>query len=253
MTNELGRVDMAIRASIAILATALATGACTGAGGQAGSPASSVAPATAIPSTTSTAAASQSPRSEATEESITYPADSMWGLLASAGEGTRRAETLDDAVRFAELIVVGRYVGVERGHLYGSDATAVALIDVDDVAKDSPSLDADGLLRVEFVLVVGGGRYPEEQFADLQRSIPTEPALLYLFSWRSYLELIGGGLTAFEARSDLDSTCKTIGGDGAMRVVDGKMGPSPFVDGWPTTLKGDTLDSVLDRIRAVTP
>jgi hypothetical protein len=173
----------------------------------------------------------------------------MWAFLASMPGLQRRADSLEGAVDFAELVVVGRYVGVERGGLYGADATAVALIAVDTVAKGVPELGPDRLLRVEFVLVVGAQSYPEKEFADLQRSIPGDPALLYLFSWASYLELINGGLPAWEAREDLASIYKTIGGDGAMRIVDGRLVPPSYVDGWPTTLRGADVEAVLDSIQ----
>ena len=148
---------------------------------------------------------------------ITYDPGSMWSFLASMGEGMRRAETLAGAVDFAELIVVGRYVGVARGGTYGSDATAVALIDVDSVIKGTPNLGPDGLLRVEFVLAVGPS-YPEKLFADLQRSIPKDPALLYLFSWASFFDLTGEVVPDWRAGIDRTDRYKTIGNDGAMRV-----------------------------------
>lgn len=101
--------------------------------------------------------------------------------------------------------------------------------------------------------MVGGGTYPERTFANLQRSIPKEPALLYLYSWASYMDEIGGGFPDFEARKDLDSIYKTIGGDGAMRIVEGKIAPSSYVEGWPNDLRGVDLATVLDRVRAVKP
>ena len=179
---------------------------------------------------------------------ITYDPGSMWSFLASMGEGMRRAETLAGAVEFAELIVVGRYVGVERGDTYGSDSTAVALIDVDSVIKGTPNLGPDGLLRVEFVIVNGPGGYPEKEFADLERSIPKDPALLYLFSWATYLDIIGDPLPSW-AGIDRTDRYKTIGNDGAMRVVDGKIAAA-YVDGWPTELRGVGIEQVKDQIRA---
>ena len=180
---------------------------------------------------------------------ITYTADQMWALMSGMASDQRRAETLEGAVDFAELVVVGRYVGVERGGQYGSDSTAVALIAVDSIAKGEPKLGTDGLLRIEFILVVGSPSYPKKEFADLQRSIPKDPALLFLFTWESYMELIGGGLPAWDARRDLTRTYKTIGGDGAMRVVDGRIQPPAFVLGWPLTLRGSEIDAVLAEVR----
>lgn len=193
------------------------------------------------------------PPSIVSEKPIHYPSDNMWAFLASSAEGSRQADTLEGAVEFADVVLVGRYVGLERGARYGSDWLAVAKIEVDQTVKGTPKLGPDGLLRIEFVLVVGGGSYPERTFNNLARSIPTEPALLYLSTWASYLELIGGGFPDLEARKDLDSIYRTIGGDGAMRIVAGKMAPSSHVEGWPSTLRGVDLDTVLDRIRAVKP
>jgi hypothetical protein len=161
------------------------------------------------------------------------------------------SRSLEGAVDFAELVVVGRYVGVERGGQYGSDSTAVALIAIESVGKGVPNLGPDGFLRVEFLLVVGAGAYPEKELADIQRSIPKDPALLYLFSWESYLELINGGLPAWEARKDLATIYKTIGGDGSMRVVNGRIEPPSYVQGWPTTLRGAEIEATMVTIRAV--
>ena len=178
---------------------------------------------------------------------ITYDPGSMWSFLASMGEGMRGAETLAGAVDFAELIVVGCYVDVERGGRYGSDSTAVALIDVDSVIKGTPNLGPDGLLWVEFVLAVGGS-YPEKLFADLERSIPRDPALLYLFRWASFMDT-WGETPGWSTRTDLANVYKTIGGDGAMRVVDGKIAAA-YVDGWPMELRGIGIEQVSDQIRA---
>ncbi len=180
---------------------------------------------------------------------IMYPPDTMWAFLSTMPDLHRRAGTLAAAVDFAEVVVVGRYAGVERGARYGSDTTVVALIEVQSVVKGTPNLGPDGLLRVEFVIVNGPGGYPEKVFADLERSIPRDPALLYLFSWASYLDLIGDALPSW-AGIDRADRYKTIGGDGAMRVVNGKIEPSPHVDGWPTELRGLGIEQVKDQIRA---
>ena len=183
-----------------------------------------------------------------TQGPITYLPDNMWVFLASMGEGMRRADTLSEAVDFAELIVIGRYVGVERGARYGSDSTAVALINVDSVIKGTPNLGPDGLLRVEFVLVVGPGGYPDKEFADLERSIPKDPALLYLFSWASFAK-VWDAVPSWSTRTDLADRYKTIGNDGAMRIENGKIAAA-YVDGWPTELQGLGIEQVTDQIRA---
>lgn len=184
------------------------------------------------------------------EEPNTYPADNMWAFLATMPGLQRRSETLAEAVAFSDAVVVGRYIGVERGGQYGSDSTAIALIAVDSIAKGSPKIGSDGFLRVEFVLVVGSPKYPEKEFADLQRSIPKDPALLYLFSWDSYFKLIKDEIPGWSDRSDLSDVYKTIGGDGAMRIVDGRVEPPSYIDGWPTALKDAPIESVVTQIRA---
>lgn len=211
-----------------------------------GTPAAEPIPTEAAPVTSSPPVEEQ-PAGE-TAGPITYGPGSMWTFLASMGEDMRRADNLAFAVDFAELIVVGRYVGVERGGKYGSDSTAVALIDVDSVLKGTPNLGPAGLLRVEFVLVVGPGGYPEKEFADLERSIPSDPALLFLNSWASFMDA-WGETPGWSTRTDLAERYKTIGNDGAMRIVDGEIAAA-YVDGWPTELQGLGIEQVTDQIWA---
>ncbi|MGH9424019.1 MAG: hypothetical protein ACRD3J_28855, partial [Thermoanaerobaculia bacterium] len=118
------------------------------------------------------------------EGPISYSPDNMWGFLATAPGEVRRADDLAGAVAFSKLVVVGRYVGVEKGPGYGPAGGgigwyAVAVIKVESVLKGTPILGPDGNLRVPFLLVMGADRYPEKELADLQGSIPVEPALLY--------------------------------------------------------------------------
>ena len=212
-----------------------------GPGGQLASPGSTAPTDALLPSAVATGIG---------EEAITYPADNMWAFLATMPGLQRRSDTLAAAVAFSDIVAVGRFVGVERGAQYGSDSTAVALISLNSVAKGSPKLGSDGLLRIEFVLVVGSQRYPEKQFADIQRSIPKDPALLYLFTWESYFKLVHEKLPGWSDRTDLGSVYKTIGGDGAMRIVDGRIDPPSYVDGWPMSLRDSPIETVMTRIRA---
>lgn len=186
------------------------------------------------------------------EELISYPPDNMWAFLATTPGLQARAQTMTDAVAFADAVIVGRYVTVERGGCYGSDRTAVAVIDVDTVVKGEPQRGPDGRVRIEFVLVVGSGGYPEKQFEDLQRSIPTDPALLLLQSWATFLESWGVDTPGWAQRDDLDAVYRTIGGDGAMRIVDGRIEPPPYIEGWPTLLKGRGATEVIAEISALT-
>ncbi|MBF8290863.1 MAG: hypothetical protein HW391_1831 [Chloroflexi bacterium] len=205
-------------------------------------------PASVEPAPSVSAPSSGRPVGE-TAGPITYPPDNMWAFLATMPGLQRTSDTLAGAVDFAEAVVVGRYLGVERGARYGVDWTAVALIDVDAVVKGTPNLGPDGLLRVEFVLVVGSGSYPEKEFADLERSIPKDPALLYLISWASFMDA-WGEVPGWSTRVDLADRYRTIGGDGAMRVVNGRIEPPPYIDGWPMELRGLGIEQVKDQIRA---
>ena len=208
-----------------------------------------VFPATRAPeSAATTSMTTQGPG--VTAEPITYAPDNMWAFLASMPGLQRRSDSLAEATRFADVVVVGQFVGVERGGQYGSDATAVALIDVQTVAKGAPVLAADGRLRVEFVLVVGSQTYPEKELADLRRSIPTDPALLYLFTWASFFELTGDKVKGWSDRADLATVYKTIGGDGALRIVGGRVEPPPYVDGWAAEQAGRPLSEVLSEVSA---
>ena len=234
-----GRLPLLLIAAVLVLA------ACTVAPGAMPVP---VVPVPVEPAPSASEPVGGRPAGE-TQGPITYPPDNMWAFLATMPELQRTSDTLADAVDFAEVVVVGRYVGVERGGTYGIDSTAVALIEVDSVVKGTPKLGPDGLLRVEFVLVVGPGGYPEKEFADLERSIPKDPALLYLSSWASFVN-VWGEVPGWSARKDLADVYKTIGGDGAMRVVNGKIEPPPYIDGWPTALRGAGIEQVKDQIRA---
>lgn len=208
-----------------------------------------VVPATPAPVSAGTpSVATRGPGASA--EPITYAPDNMWAFLASMPGLQRRSDSLAEATRFADVVVVGQYVGLERGGQYGSDSTAIALIDVQTVAKGLPSLSSDGLLRVEFVLVVGSQSYPQKEFADLQRSIPAEPALLYLFTWASFFQLTGDKVAGWSDRTDLANVYKTIGGDGAMRVVNGRVEPPPYVDGWAAELAGRPITDILSEVSA---
>jgi hypothetical protein len=189
------------------------------------------------------------------EQPIDYTPDMMWGMLATASGETHRADDLAGAVDFAELVVVGRYVRVERGPAYGPPGGsqgwyAIAVLRVESAAKGIPILASDGLLRVPFLLVLGSDRYPEKEFADLQRSVPPDPALLFLFSWAAYFDLIGGNETPWLTHLDDPAKYKTIGGDGAFTIVDGLVRSPKYAEGWPVDCDGARIDAIVARIRA---
>ena len=194
---------------------------------------------------------------EASDQAIRYPADNMWAFLASTPDLQRGFGSLHKAVAGSDAVVVGRFVGLERGQSYSvpgaavSSWHAIALIQPDEVISGKANLDARGLLRVEFVLVVGGKEYPEVEFANLSASIPGGPALLFLVTMATYFDRAGGDVP--EGFESLYSTeiYRTVGGDGAIRIENGVMEPPSYIDGWPLALAGIAMSDVETTIRAV--
>lgn len=192
----------------------------------------------------------------ATNDLVRYPPDNMWAFLSSTPGLQRGYEDLAGAVAGSDAVVVGRFVGLERGPAYAAPGEipgwhAIARIQVDTVLKGTPTLMADGTVHVQFVLVVGGTGYPDETFANLNQSIPDGPALLFLDTWATYFSRAGGDLPkGFEAL-DSREIYRTIGGDGAIRIDQGLMSPPEYVDGWPLDLKGAPIDAVEKQIRSL--
>lgn len=186
---------------------------------------------------------------------ITYPPDNMWAFLSTTPGLEPVAETLAEASAYADAVLVGRFVGVERGGGYGAPGEpvgwyAVALVDVDSTLKGTPNLDAHGFLRVPFLLTLDGNSYPEKEFADLERSLPQDPALLLLVSWATYFDRAGGNVPTWLDELNADNLYRTIGGDGAIRVVNGELTPPPYSEGWPAELLGGRLEDVVGLIAA---
>lgn len=160
---------------------------------------------------------------------------------------------MEDAVALSDVVAVGRFVGLERGDGYGAANEgvgwyAVALIEVDSTMKGTPSLSDDGLLRVPFLLALGApgaeSAYPEKEFADLSRSIPSDPALLFLTTWAAYFDRAGTEVPDWLATLDRADIYRTIGTDGAVRMVDGTLEPSPYSETWDSTLEGQTVEDL---------
>lgn len=198
------------------------------------------------------------PTAHSAPDDLYFPPDMMWALLSTTPEFPTRFDSMASAVAGSELVLIGQYVGLERGPSYslpGEAPTwhAVALIKVEEVLKGVPVLGVDGYLHVEFVISMGDADYPEGLFAEATRSIPKDPALMFLDSWATYYLRAGGAPLPSEYQAlDSKEIYRTIGGDGAIRVVAGRMVPPSFVDGWPQDIKEQALDGLLVQIRAVT-
>lgn len=171
----------------------------------------------------------------------------MWGFLSTSAGTPSGATNVQDAAALSDVVLVGRFVGIERFEGYGAPGEgvgwyAVALIDVDSSLKGSPTLGDDGLLRVPFLLGLGAPEseagYPEKQFADLSRSIPSDPALLFLTTWAAYFARAGTEVPDWLTDLNRPDIYRTIGVDGAVRVVDGVLQPMPYSETWDSNLEG---------------
>ncbi len=189
-----------------------------------------------------------------TDPPIQYPPDNVWAFLSTSAGTPSGADGLDRAAMIADLIVVGRFIGLEKGRAYGAPGEgpgwyAVALIDVESTERGNASVGDGGLLRVPFLLALGApgtpeADYPEKEFADVSQSIPEDPALLFLSTWKSYFDRAETEVPDWLDGLDRSDIYRTIGADGAVRVVDGKLEPSPYAETWVADLEGMTLDGL---------
>lgn len=179
----------------------------------------------------------------------------MWAFLATTPDQLKGTQSLAEAADLAQVVVVGRYAGVEEGDGYGPPGEAVgwyavALIEPISILKGAPATDERGYMRVPFMLVIGGSSYPEQEFANLTQSLPRDRALLFLSSWAAHFERAETVVPDWLSDLATPDQYKTIGGDGAFRVSDGRLMPLAGVDGWPEELRDADLDDVADQIRA---
>ena len=183
-----------------------------------------------------------------TDPPNTYTPDNMWAFLSTSAGTPSGAASLQEAAALSDLVAVGRFVGLERGKGYGAPKEgvgwyAIALIEIESTLQGSPALGDDGLLRVPFVLTLGppgdvDPEYPDKEFGDLARSLPSDPALLFLTNWAAYFDRAGAEVPEWLADLDRSDIYRTIGADGAVRVVDGALQPTPYSETWDSTLAG---------------
>lgn len=184
----------------------------------------------------------------------TYPPDNVWAFLSSTPDLQPRYQSLPEASAGTDLILIGHMIDIVRGGSYATPGGvpgwhAVARIMPDQVLKGTPALDRDGTIHVQFVLVIGGADYPVDTFDRIARSIPTGQSLLFLDTWATYFARAGGdvpeGFTALNSKS----IYRTIGGDGAIRIVDGVLRSPEYAEGsWPETVNGADLANIQDQI-----
>lgn len=221
----------------------------------------SVASSPAVPTAPATNSAAENsgpPIDEPAGETpgpINYPPDNMWAFLSTTPDLAPYAVSLADAVRASEVVGIGRYVGVERGEAHGvpgqegTSWSAVALVAPEVIAKGAPQLTEEGLIRVPFILRIGGSDYPEKEFRDLERSLPSDPALLFLYSWATYFETTGTVVPERLAALNNNGVYRAIGGDGFIRVVGGRLDPPKYMEAWPRELAGADAAETVNIIR----
>lgn len=190
-------------------------------------------------------------------ESSSLPPQSRWDRLAT---GTLPgAVSLDGATAISDLIVVGRWVGLELGESYGTPENetvewfAVAVIEVDTLIQGSLPAASSKTIRVPFLLSFGlvGSSYPDKDFKDVDEARPDDPAVLFLQSWSSYFARAGGEVPDWVQGLDRADIYRTIGTDGALPLEDGSVSDLVFefdMPEWRLDLAGKPLDDVISRI-----
>lgn len=235
--------------------------ACVAEPGASGAPVESATADTALP--VATLLVGQTPASQPTPEPepsgalpgpITYAPDSIWAFLATTPGQENAATTLEEATHRAEAVVVGRFVDLEPGNGYGAPGEpvgwyAIAIVEPQVVVKGPVHLIRNRL-RIPFLMTLGPKAFPEKEFADMSRSLPADPALLFVDSWATFFGRFNAEVPAWLDPLDRDDSYRTIGGDGAIRVVGGRLEPPLYNDGWPAALRGATLPDAVSRIQA---
>lgn len=185
------------------------------------------------------------------------PPQVFWDRLATGN--LPGALTLADATSLSDLILVGRWVGLERGALYATpsnetvEAYADALIEVDQWIKGDDSSSRTATVRVPFLLalVLPGTGYPEAAFDEIDRNRPNGPAVLFLQSWANYLDRGGAEVPDWIEGLDRADAFRTIGVDGALPLEDGAVSDLVYeydMPEWRIALAGEPLDDVLSDI-----
>jgi hypothetical protein len=158
------------------------------------------------------------------------------------------ASDLADAVSSSDTVILGRVSSIAKDGMYGQAGYGRATIDVDAVLAGA---DPGPSVTVPFLIALNGGVYPEQELADLQRSVPVDSVIFFLHSWSTYFE-DAGELPAWLRPLDRTDLFRTIGLDGALRVVDGKVvsqGAEP--DSWISQWHGHPLEAVRAAIAEV--
>lgn len=189
----------------------------------------------------------------------TYPPQSTWNALAT-GYSNSGATSIDEAVTIAEIVVVGRFVGLERGKAYGAPGEdvgwyATASIEIDEVLSGDSAVKQGDHVAVPLMLTMAapGSEFPEDAFSAMERSRPVQPAVLFLVSWSTVWDRVNTKVPGWLEDLDRHDLYRTIGIDGALPLEDGRI--SEGVDAadmapWRVEVAGTRLRSVAEAIAA---
>lgn len=190
------------------------------------------------------------------------PPQVAWNALA-AGD-LNGALSLPEAATISELVLVGRWMGMERFGSIGDPGEglighyAVAVIGVDRLVRGTLPPGCVDLVRVPFLISFGapGSDLPEVDYAAVARRRPVEPALLFLQSWAGVWDRAGGELPDWVTPLDRYDLFRTIGIDGALPLVGDRVSEVVFENDmarWRLELAGRPLDEVIKALTAVEP
>ena len=187
---------------------------------------------------------------------IDYTPDQFWAMMANVPDFKPSTGSLDEALKVADLIVVGLAVDVVEVGGYGAPGEptmwyAEAVVEISEVLKGKPDLDDSGLLHIPFYIGMGfDDTYPTHVLKDFQRSMASEPAVLLLTSWAKHFESTGGDTPNWIDGLNRTDLYKTIGPEGAMQSPASGLTP-PLAEGWPQQeLVGVSLSDLKERLSA---
>lgn len=192
------------------------------------------------------------------DEPVSYPPQSVWNLLATSAGYNSGAQSVAGASDQSELVIVGRFVDLERGGGYGAPGDsvgwyAIATVEVDQVLSGGNRAKAGDRISVPFLLTLGapGTPYPEREFSDIDRSLPKEPAVLFLVSWSTAWDRIDTEVPDWLSELDRPDLYRTIGADGALPLEAGSVSDAVHeidMPSWRLEVAGKDLDTVIAEI-----
>lgn len=188
-----------------------------------------------------------------------YSPQHTWNALAT-GFSNSGATSLDEATAMSEIVVVGRFVGLERGKAYGAPGEdigwyATALIEIDEVLSGDPAIKQGTRVDAPLMLTMDSpeSTYPVIALSEMERSRPDQPAVLFLVSWATVWDRIDTKVPDWLKDLDRYDLYRTIGIDGALPLEDGVVSGvvnEADLAKWRVDAAGASLASVAEAIAA---